>query len=75
MKLYHNEEHNVNLREKQKNHHFVIEVDGGVTLDNAAQIAEAGADMLVAGSAVFDRKATKENAEAFVKLFQEIRVS
>lgn len=32
---------------------FKIEVDGGVTLNNAAQIANAGADILVAGSAVF----------------------
>ena len=32
---------------------FIIEVDGGVTLANAAEIADAGADMLVAGSAVF----------------------
>jgi ribulose-phosphate 3-epimerase len=30
-----------------------IEVDGGVTLENAKQIVEAGADILVAGSAVF----------------------
>lgn len=31
----------------------LIEVDGGVTLENAAQIVEAGADVLVAGSSVF----------------------
>lgn len=30
-----------------------IEVDGGVTRDNILQLAEAGADMLVAGSSVF----------------------
>ncbi|MEO6329243.1 MAG: ribulose-phosphate 3-epimerase [Ginsengibacter sp.] len=30
-----------------------IEVDGGVTLENAKQIVDAGADILVAGSAVF----------------------
>jgi ribulose-phosphate 3-epimerase len=30
-----------------------IEVDGGVTADNAGQIAKAGANVLVAGSAVF----------------------
>lgn len=30
-----------------------IEVDGGVTPDNARKLAEAGADVLVAGSAVF----------------------
>lgn len=31
----------------------LIEVDGGVTIDNAASIYEAGADVLVAGNAVF----------------------
>ena len=30
-----------------------LEVDGGVTVDNAAEIVRAGADTLVAGSAVF----------------------
>lgn len=30
-----------------------IEIDGGVTVDNAAKIKEAGANVLVAGSAVF----------------------
>ena len=31
-----------------------IEVDGGVTLENAGRIVEAGANVLVAGSAIFD---------------------
>lgn len=31
----------------------LIEIDGGVTLDNAAEIVEAGADVLVAGNTVF----------------------
>ncbi len=38
-----------------------IEIDGGVTLENAANIVHAGADVLVAGSTVFkspDPKAT-----------------
>jgi ribulose-phosphate 3-epimerase len=30
-----------------------IEVDGGVTADNAEAVARAGANVLVAGSAVF----------------------
>lgn len=30
-----------------------LEVDGGVKVDNIAEIAEAGADMFVAGSAIF----------------------
>lgn len=32
-----------------------LEVDGGVKADNIAQIAEAGADMFVAGSAIFSK--------------------
>ncbi|WP_040977101.1 ribulose-phosphate 3-epimerase [Necropsobacter massiliensis] len=32
-----------------------LEVDGGVKIDNIAQIARAGADMFVAGSAIFDQ--------------------
>ena len=31
----------------------LIEIDGGVTLENAAEIVEAGADVLVAGNTVF----------------------
>ncbi|MDB5252941.1 MAG: ribulose-phosphate 3-epimerase [Flaviaesturariibacter sp.] len=34
-------------------HEAKIEIDGGVTLDNAASIVEAGADILVAGNTVF----------------------
>ncbi len=34
-------------------HSPMIEVDGGVTLDNAAQLVEAGVDILVAGSTIF----------------------
>jgi ribulose-phosphate 3-epimerase len=33
-----------------------IEVDGGIKTDNAAEVAAAGADILVAGSAVFGAK-------------------
>lgn len=34
-------------------HDIQLEVDGGVTVDNIAEIAQAGADMFVAGSAIF----------------------
>lgn len=37
----------------QKNSAALIEIDGGVTLDNAAEIVRAGADVLVAGNTVF----------------------
>ena len=32
-----------------------LEIDGGVTVDNIADIARAGADMFVAGSAIFNK--------------------
>ena len=44
-----------------------IEVDGGVTLDNVGMILETGANVIVAGSAVFKNSA-KENVEAFLKI-------
>lgn len=37
----------------RKNPHCLIEVDGGVNLQNASLLFEAGADVLVAGNAVF----------------------
>ncbi len=43
---------------------FLIEIDGGVTLDNAAEIIEAGADVLVAGSTVFKSDNPKETIAA-----------
>jgi ribulose-phosphate 3-epimerase len=41
-----------------------IEVDGGVTAENAAQVVQAGANVLVAGSAVFKGGHYKANIEA-----------
>jgi ribulose-phosphate 3-epimerase len=40
----------------KKGYNTLIEIDGGVTLENAAQITKAGADILVAGSTVFNAK-------------------
>lgn len=39
--------------ETQTGKHIALEVDGGVKIDNIAQIAAAGADTFVAGSAIF----------------------
>ena len=33
-----------------------VQVDGGVTFDNVAEIHDAGANLIVAGSAIFDRE-------------------
>ncbi len=37
----------------KKGTNTLIEIDGGVTLDNAAELVKAGADVLVAGNTVF----------------------
>jgi ribulose-phosphate 3-epimerase len=44
---------------------LLIEVDGGVKASNIAQIAAAGADVLVAGSAVFG---AADRAQAIARL-------
>lgn len=46
----------------------LIEVDGGVNLETGAQLATAGADMLVAGSFVFGSKVPEETIAALKKL-------
>jgi ribulose-phosphate 3-epimerase len=47
---------------------YRIEVDGGVAHDTVGQVVEAGADMLVAGSAIFSPGKTEQNAREFLKL-------
>ena len=47
-----------------------IQVDGGVTCDNARELIEAGANVFVAGSAVFKGDAAA-NTKAFLKIFEE----
>ena len=43
------------LKEKNNNN-FLIEIDGGVNIDNAKDLIDSGADVLVAGSSVFKSK-------------------
>lgn len=45
---------------KENNAHYEIEVDGGVTQDNAQAICQSGATMLVAGSSVFGKDDYKD---------------
>ena len=47
---------------------FRIEVDGGVAHDTVASVVEAGADMLVAGSAIFQPGRTEDNAREFLRI-------
>jgi len=56
---------------ERNNASTLIEIDGGVTDRNAAELVKAGADVLVAGSFVFNAKdplATIENLKTITKL-------
>ena len=62
------------LREKlnQMGSKIDIEVDGGVTLDNARELIDARATVLVAGSAVY-KNDVKANVKAFLEIFEEYK--
>src|SRR5262245_28709982 len=51
----------INAAEQRTGRRILLEVDGGIKVDNIATVAQAGADTFVAGSAIFgtaDYKAT-----------------
>jgi ribulose-phosphate 3-epimerase len=52
----------------QSNAQTLIEVDGGITVDNASDVVKAGADVLVAGNTVFN----SNNPTATIKLLKSI---
>ena len=47
-----------------------IQVDGGVTLSNAEELIRAGANVFVAGSAVFQGD-IKENVKRFLTILED----
>lgn len=51
------------LKERQKDHKYLIEVDGGINAETAESCVRAGCDILVSGSYLFSGD-MKENAEA-----------
>ena len=46
----------------------LLEIDGGINLENASEATAAGADILVAGSAVFGAENVAETVAAFKKM-------
>ncbi|MCL2009576.1 MAG: ribulose-phosphate 3-epimerase [Synergistaceae bacterium] len=55
-------------------HDYLIEIDGGVKLDNAAQVAAAGCDVLVMGSAVFGSPAPADYLKKTRNCLKEVLV-
>lgn len=56
---------------KENNWNYDIEVDGGITTENVAIVLEAGANVIVAGSAVFGKADIKTAASDFIGIFKE----
>ena len=54
-----------------RNLNFRIEVDGGVALDTVGDVVRAGAEILVAGNAVFGHGDPKVNAQMLLKAATE----
>ncbi|QWD72565.1 ribulose-phosphate 3-epimerase [Polynucleobacter sp. UB-Raua-W9] len=50
--------------EAETGRHIRLEVDGGIKVDNIAQVAQAGADTFVAGSAIFGKENYAQVIEA-----------
>lgn len=54
----------------EKGYDFEISVDGGITLDNVKNVIEAGANVIVAGSSVFNGD-KKQNVKEFIEIFKK----
>lgn len=50
---------------------YDIQVDGGITQDNVRIVLEAGANVIVAGSAVFAKEDIAQAAKGFMEIFKE----
>ena len=66
------------LREARKkidasNYNIRLEIDGGVKTDNIREIAEAGADTFVAGSAIFNTPDYKATIDAMRAELEQAR--
>ena len=55
----------------QRGLQYRIEVDGGVAMDTITDVVHAGAEILVAGNAVFGKGDPKKNAETLLKAATE----
>lgn len=56
---------------KERGLKFRIEVDGGISVETVGDVVRAGAELLVAGSAVFDGHDVTGNARTLLKAAQE----
>lgn len=57
----------------ERNPKVLLEVDGGIKADNCKMVIDAGADLLVSGSGVFNKDGIDKNVEEFYKVFEEYK--
>lgn len=56
---------------KERHPGLLVQLDGGVCLENAAQLKEAGVDILVAGAAVFGAPDIRQRVRDFMKILAD----
>ncbi|WP_313530228.1 ribulose-phosphate 3-epimerase [Anaerotignum sp.] len=56
---------------KEMSFNYDIQVDGGITQDNVRVVLDAGANVIVAGSAVFGKEDIAQAAKDFMGIFKE----
>lgn len=59
--------------EKELGLSYDIQVDGGITLDNVREVLDAGANVIVAGSAVFAKEVLLVRQKALWKFSRSMR--
>ena len=59
---------------KTKGLSFDIQIDGGVSVDNLREVLDAGANIIVAGSAVFSAEDSSKATKEFLNIFKEYEV-
>lgn len=55
----------------ERNPSCILEIDGGVKASNVKMVLDAGVNLVVAGSGVFNDDGIKANVEAFMEIFKE----
>lgn len=53
-----------------QNKEIVLEVDGGIKLENISEVSKAGIDLFVAGSAIFNKNGITNNVNEFYNILE-----
>lgn len=58
---------------KERNPSCILEIDGGVKVDNVKDVLDTGANLIVSGSGVFNADGIERNVKKFEEIFKEYR--